>query len=438
MENIEHLQSSNVSIGEKEDGTRVYAKVTRRLIPLLFMSYVVAYLDRVNIGFAKLQMLQDLNFSETVYGLGAGIFFIGYILFEIPSNIILHRVGARLWIARVMITWAIISAGTMFVTTPTMFYILRFALGIAEAGLFPGVILYLTYWYPSGRRSKMISLFYTAVPVAGIIGGPVSGWIMHSMAGINGWAGWQWLLLIEAIPSIAMAVVILFFLDDRVAKAKWLTDDERAIIEHDISRDQMQAHSHNLGEGFTNPKVWFMVGIYFFFAVGLQGVSFFLPTLIKNTGVTDPVAIGWISSLPYIAAVIALILTSRSSDARRERRWHITVPALLGAMCWLIASTYSTNVLVAMFALSIVTCCVVVTISQFWCLPTSILSGAAAAAGIAVINSVGNLSSFFGPFIIGYATEKTHSTAFGLYMLAASLAIGGLLVLGVRKEWVNH
>ncbi|MCO4878297.1 MFS transporter [Paraburkholderia caribensis] len=437
MENVERLHNYDIA-GEKVDGARVYAKVTRRLIPLLFMCYVVAYLDRVNIGFAKLQMLQDLKFSETVYGFGAGIFFLGYFLFEVPSNIILHKVGARVWIARVMITWAIISAGTMFVTTPMMFYVLRFALGLAEAGLFPGVILYLTYWYPSARRSKITSLFYTGVPVAGIIGGPLSGWIMHSMAGVNGWAGWQWLLLIEAMPSVVMAVVVLFFLEDRVASAKWLTDEERAIIADDISRDQMKTQSHDLREGFTNPKVWFMCGIYFFFAVGLYGVGFFLPTLIKNTGTTDPVAIGWLSSLPYIAAVFALILVSRSSDARRERRWHITVPALLGAASWLVASSFSANLLVAMIALSIVTCCVVVTISQFWCMPTAILGGAAAAAGIAVINSVGNLSGFLGPFFIGWATEKTHSTASGLYMLAASLAIGGLLVLRVRKEWVNR
>ncbi|MBY4867670.1 MFS transporter [Burkholderia anthina] len=425
-------------VGESVNEGLVYRKVTWRLIPLLFMCYVVAYLDRVNVGFAKLQMLRDLQFSETVYGLGAGIFFIGYFLFEVPSNIILHKVGARVWIARVMVTWALISAATMFVTTPTMFYVVRFALGVAEAGLFPGVILYLTYWYPSKRRSKMIALFMTGIPVAGVIGGPLSGWIMHSMAGVHGWAGWQWLFLLEALPSIVMAVAVLAFLDDRVSDAKWLDEDERELIARDVARDQTQTQSHSLRDGFTNPRVWLMCGIYFFFAVGLYGVGFFLPTLIKNSGTTDPLTIGLLSMLPYAAAVIVMILVSRSSDARRERRWHITAPALIGAIAWLFAVGFKHDVMIAMVALTVVTCCVIVTISQFWCLPTAILSGAAAAAGIAVVNSVGNLSGFLGPFFIGWISDKTHSTDIGLFVLAGSLALGGLLVLRVKRELVNR
>jgi D-galactonate transporter len=420
------------------DEARVYAKVTWRLIPLLFMCYVVAYLDRVNVGFAKLQMLHDLQFSETVYGLGAGIFFVGYFIFEVPSNLILHKVGARVWIARVMITWAIISAATMFVTTPTMFYLVRFLLGIAEAGLFPGVILYLTYWYPSKRRSKMIALFMTGIPIAGVIGGPVSGWIMHSMGGVHGWAGWQWLFLLEAAPSVVMAIAVLLFLQDRVADAKWLDDDERRLIANDIAQDQGQTQSHNLRDGFTNPRVWLMCTIYFFFAIGLYGTGFFLPTLIKNSGATDPLLIGMLSMLPYAAATIVMIVVSRSSDALRERRWHITAPALIGAVSWLVAVAYSHDLVIAMIALTIVTSCVIVTISQFWCLPTAILSGAAAAAGIAVINSLGNLSGFLGPFFIGWVSDKTHSTDIGLYVMAASIAIGGLLVLRVKKELVNR
>lgn len=420
------------------DESRVYAKVTWRLIPLLFMCYVVAYLDRVNVGFAKLQMLHDLGFSGTVYGLGAGIFFIGYFLFEVPSNIILHKVGARLWIARVMITWAVISAATMYVTTPTLFYIARFALGLAEAGLFPGIILYLTYWYPSKRRSKIIALFMTGIPVAGVIGGPLSGWILQSMGGVNGWANWQWLFLLEAIPSIVMAIAVIVFLDDRVSSAKWLTEQERQMIALDIERDSAKAVSHAMRDGFVSPSVWQLCGIYFFFSVGLYGISFFLPTLIKNSGVTDSLVIGALSMLPYGAAIVTMILVSRSSDALRERRWHITVPALVGAVGWLVAVGYSHNVLIATIALSVVTSCVVVTISQFWCLPTAILSGAAAASGIAVVNSVGNLSGFLGPFFIGWITDKTHSTDIGLYMLAGALALGGLLVLTVKPALVNR
>jgi D-galactonate transporter len=420
------------------DEARTYAKVTWRLIPLLFMCYVVAYLDRVNVGFAKLQMLKDLGFSETVYGLGAGIFFIGYFVFEVPSNIILHKVGARVWIARVMITWAIISAATMFVTTPGMFYLVRFLLGVAEAGLFPGVILYLTYWYPSKRRSKMIALFMTGIPIAGVIGGPVSGWIMHSMGGMNGWAGWQWLFLIEAIPSVVMAVAVLACLQDRVADAKWLTAEERKLIADDIAQDQKQTQSHSLRDGFTNPRVWLMCGIYFFFAVGLYGTGFFLPTLIKNSGATDPLVVGMLTMLPYAVATVAMILVSRSSDARRERRWHITAPAWLGALAWIVAVQFSHNLVIAMIALTVVTSCVIITISQFWCLPTAILSGAAAAAGIAVVNSLGNLSGFLGPFFIGWVSDKTHSTDIGLYVMAASIFIGGAIVLRVKKELVNR
>jgi MFS family permease len=352
--------------------------------------------------------------------------------------LILHKVGARVWIARVMITWAIISAATMFVTTPTMFYLVRFLLGIAEAGLFPGVILYLTYWYPSKRRSKMIALFMTGIPVAGVIGGPVSGWIMHSMAGVHGWAGWQWLFLLEAVPSVVMAFAVLLFLQDRVSDAKWLDENERRLIANDIAQDQSQTQSHNLRDGFTNPRVWLMCSIYFFFAIGLYGTGFFLPTLIKNSGATDPLLIGMLSMLPYAAATIVMILVSRSSDALRERRWHITLPAWIGAVSWLVAVAFSHNLVVAMIALTIVTSCVVVTISQFWCLPTAILSGAAAAAGIAVINSLGNLSGFLGPFFIGWVSDKTHSTDIGLYVMAASIAIGGLLVLRVKKELVNR
>jgi D-galactonate transporter len=437
MSSIENIARHGAVLHEADE-SRVYAKVTWRLIPLLFMCYVVAYLDRVNVGFAKLQMLHDLGFSGTVYGLGAGIFFVGYFLFEVPSNIILHKVGARLWIARVMITWALISAATMFVTTPTMFYLARFALGLAEAGLFPGVILYLTYWYPSKRRSKIIALFMTGIPVAGVIGGPLSGWILHSMGGVNGWASWQWLFLLEAIPSIVMAIAVIVFLDDRVISAKWLTEQERQLIASDIEKDSAKAVSHAMRDGFTSPRVWQLCGIYFFFSVGLYGISFFLPTLIKNSGVTDPLVIGALSMLPYGAAIITMILVSRSSDAMRERRWHITVPALVGAAGWLVAVAYSHNVLVATVALSVVTSCVVVTISQFWCLPTAILSGAAAASGIAVVNSVGNLSGFLGPFFIGWITDKTHSTDIGLYMLAAALAFGGLMVLTVKRALVNR
>jgi D-galactonate transporter len=417
----------------------VYAKVARRLIPFLFLCYVAAYLDRVNVGFAKLQMLSDLGFSETVYGLGAGVFFIGYFLFEVPSNIILHKVGARLWIARVMITWALISGAMMFVKTPAMFYALRFALGLAEAGLFPGVILYLTYWFPAERRGKITALFMTGIPMSGVIGGPLSGWILHALSGAHGLAGWQWLFLIEAIPSLVMGFLVIAYLDDGITHAKWLSASEKTMLARNIAADNEHAQSHSLRDGFTQPIVWLFSAIYFFFIMGLYGVGFWLPTLIKGSGVTEPLLIGTLTTLPYAAAAIAMVLVGRSSDKRRERRWHVTVPGLIGTVGWLVSvSTGHSSIALAMAALTVATVGVMVTLSQFWCLPTAVLSGAAAATGVAVVNSVGNLAGFVSPYAIGWIVDKTHSTDLGVYTLAACLAIGGLLVLTLPKRLVNR
>ena len=417
----------------------VYAKVAWRLIPFLFFCYVAAYLDRVNVGFAKLQMLSDLGFSETVYGLGAGVFFIGYFIFEVPSNIILHKVGARLWIARVMLTWGLISGAMMFVRTPTMFYVMRFALGLAEAGLFPGVILYLTYWFPSERRGKITALFMTGIPMSGVLGGPLSGWILHALSGAHGLAGWQWLFLIEALPSLLMGIAVFLYLDDGIKDARWLSDSEKALLAANIAADSNQAQSHSLRDGFTQPIVWLFSGIYFFFIMGLYGVGFWLPTLIKGSGVTEPLVIGLLTILPYAAAAIAMVVVGRSSDRFRERRWHVTVPGLLGTVGWFVSvSMGHTSVALSIAALTVATMGVMVTLSQFWCLPTAVLSGAAAATGVAVVNSVGNLAGFVSPYAIGWIIDRTHSTDLGVYTLAACLAIGGLLVLTVPKRLVNR
>ncbi len=282
----------------------LYRKVTLRLVPFLVLCYVVAYLDRVNVGFAKLQMLQDLQFSDTVYGLGAGIFFLGYFLFEVPSNIILHRVGARRWIARIMITWGIISSAMIFVTTPGMFYLLRFLLGLAEAGFFPGIILYLTYWFPHARRGRITTFFMTAVPLSGLIGGPISGWIMHTFHGDHGMAGWQWLFILEGIPSVIIGLIVLVFLDDRISQAKWLTESERATLARNIEAEEKAKQDPPIREAMTKPRVWAMASIYFSFVMGLYGVGFWMPTLIRNTGVQDPLTIGLLTAVPNLFAVI--------------------------------------------------------------------------------------------------------------------------------------
>jgi len=416
----------------------VYARVTRRLIPLLFSCYVAAYLDRVNIGFAKLQMLHDLRFSETVYGLGAGIFFLGYFLFEVPSNIILHRVGARLWIARVMLTWSVISAAMLFVTSPTGFYILRFLLGVAEAGFFPGVILYLTYWYPSSRRAGIVALFMTGIPVAGLIGGPLSGWILKGMAGVQGLAGWQWLFLVEALPSFVLGFAVLRYLDNGIAEARWLTSEEQALLTRRIAEEQQHVSSHSLRDGLTNSRVWFLAAIYFCLIAGLYGAGFWLPTLIQRTGVASPLAIGMLTIVPNAIAAVAMVAISRRSDRTRERRWHLVIPAVIGAVGWLLTVRYGSDTAIALMGMSLAMAGVTTSLSQFWCLPTAMLAGAAAATGIALINSIGNLAGFLGPSVIGWLVDRTGSTDVGVYVLAAVMALGSLLVLTVPRHVVNR
>jgi D-galactonate transporter len=402
-----------------------YSKVTWRLIPFLFLCYVVAYLDRVNVGFAKLQMLSDLKFSDTVYGLGAGIFFIGYFLFEVPSNIILHRTGARVWIARIMVTWGIISSAMMFVTTPAMFYVLRFLLGVAEAGFFPGIILYLTYWFPSARRARVVALFMTAIALSGVVGGPLSGWIMQSFSGVNGWAGWQWMFLLEGIPSIVVGVCVFFYLDDSIAQAKWLSNAEKKLLIDNISRDEGARTDHSLMQVFSNGRV----GIYFCFIMGLYGISFWLPQLIKTAGVKDVLDVGLLTMIPYALAAAAMVLASRSSDRTGERRFHTAGAGFVGGVGLVLSGLFGGDVMLAMAALSLATMGILTSLPLFWTLPTSMLRGAAAAAGIALINSVGNLAGFVSPFLVGSIKDATGSTTAGLYVLAASLFVGGVLVL---------
>ena len=416
----------------------IYAKVTRRLMPLLFISYVVAYLDRVNVGFAKLQMLKDLQFSDTVFGLGAGIFFIGYFLFEIPSNIILHRVGARIWIARIMISWGLISGAMIFINTPLTFYLVRFFLGAAEAGFFPGIILYITYWYPSYRRGKITTLFMAAIPLSGVVGGPLSGWIMQSLPGVGGMAGWQWMFICEALPSILVGLLVIFYLQDRIRDAKWLSVQEKQILESHIAREAGRKSEHGLAAMFANPRVWLMALIYFSLVMGLYGVGFWLPTLIKASGVQNTLDIGLLSAIPYASAAVVMILVSRSADARRERRWHVAIPALAGSVGLVLSTVYADNTWLAMAALTLGTAGIVTSLPLFWSLPTAFLGGVAAAAGIALINSLGNLAGFVSPYLVGWLKDTTHSTNIGMLALAASLVLGAALTLSVPATLVNE
>lgn len=425
-----------VAQSNAEDAT--YAKVTWRLIPFLFLCYVFAYLDRVNVGFAKLQMLSDLKFSETVYGLGAGIFFIGYFIFEVPSNIAMHRFGARKWIARIMITWGVISAAMIFVKSPTTFYILRFFLGVAEAGFFPGIILYLTYWYPSSRRGKITAMFMTGIPISGVVGGPLSGWILNQFNGVYGMPGWQWLFLLEAIPSFLAGFVVLVYLDDKISAAKWLTVEQRSLLEKSLANEAGNIEVHSVWGPFRNKRVWVLSLCYFGIIMGLYGISFWLPTLFKASGVADAFTIGLLTMIPYGAAAIAMVMLGRSSDRMKERRWHVAMPALLGA-AGLVASTFVPhNAALAVLFLTLATIGIMGALCQFWAIPPSFLGGAAAAAGIALINSVGNLAGFVSPYLVGWIKDLTHSTDVGLYCVAASLVVAAAIVLTMPKGVVNR
>jgi MFS family permease len=383
-------------------------------------------------------MAADLQLSDAVYGFGAGIFFFGYFIFEIPSNVILHRVGARVWIARIMISWGIISALTMFVTTPTMFYVMRFLLGAAEAGFFPGIILYLTYWFPARRRGRMTTLFMTAIALSGLIGGPVSGWIMTNFDGVHGWHGWQWLLLLEGIPSVLVGLLVLALLDDRIAKARWLSTEERELLERNIAADNVSKEDPPIGKILSSPKVWLMSLIYFSFVMGLYGVSFWLPTIIKSMGVSDALHVGLLSAIPYGAAVIGMLYAARSADRTGERRWHIAIPALLGAAGLVLSVIWTGNTMLAMLGLTIATMGILTTLPLFWSLPTAFLAGTGAAAGIAMINSLGNLAGFLSPYLVGWLRQATASNASGMYMLAGFMVLGAVLALSVPARMVNR
>lgn len=425
-------------VGVRADDSATYTQVMWRLIPFLFLCYVCSYMDRVNVGFAKLQMMSDLHLSEAVYGLGAGIFFVGYLLFEVPSNLVMQKVGARLWIARIMVTWGIISAATMFVTTPTSFYLLRFFLGVAEAGFIPAILLYLTYWFPASRRGKVTALFMTGIPMSGVIGGPLSGWILHTMSGPTGLAGWQWLFLLEGIPTVIMGVIAFFYLDDKIADAKWLSPQQRTMLEKNLAADQHGKTLHSLRDGFTNPKVWLLSFIYLFFTMGLYGVSFWLPTIVKASGVSDPLNIGLLTAIPYAAATAAMILVGRSSDRRGERRWHLAIAGFVGAIGLVFSVIYAQDTTIAMVALTFATMGIMSTISQYWILPPTILGGAAAATGIALANSIGSVSGLISPYLLGWVKTVTDSTNNGVLFLAASLVIGGLLVFTIPAKLVNR
>lgn len=418
-------------------GAAVLRKVAFRLIPFLFLLYVVNLIDRTNIGIAKLQMVDEEPqvLSKRAYALGAGLFYIGYLLFEVPSNLILLRVGARAWMARIVVTWGLISSAMMFATGPWSFGILRVLLGFAEAGFFPGIIFYLSHWFPARARAQAVATFMTGGVIAGMLGNPIAGLILQHMDRVGGLWGWQWVFLLEGIPAVLLGLVTMRFLTDRPEQATWLTEGERSWLTRELEREKREAapqHRHTLRAAFTEPRIWLLIGIYFTVAVGDNVYGFYIPTFLKNQFRTlSSSQIGFLAAVPSAIALIAMNLVGRHSDKTGERRWHVAGSAFLAAIGWLTIAI-APSPWVFILGLVITLAGMKSMLPTFWTLPATFLSGTAAAGGVALINSVANLGGFFGPQIIGVAQSADGSFFYGFLIMAGVLFVGGLLTLGVR------
>ena len=412
----------------------ILARAARRLIPVMALMYVASFLDRVNVGFAILTMKQDLGFSPEVFGLGAGIFFWGYFLFEIPSNLMLEKFGARMWMCRIMVTWGLISMATAFVQGPTSFYILRFLLGLAEAGLYPGMILYMTYWFPQATRARFIALFLAAVPAASVIGAPLSGWLL----GFNGILhGWQWMLLLEGLPSLALGVAVLWLLPDRPATAPWLSAKEKNILEARLADDRRRDTGKHTMSGFwemlADKWIWIFIIPDFSIVIGLYGMGLWMPQMIKDLGFSN-LETGFLVALPYVVSMVGMVLLGLSSDRTGDRVWHVAGAAFAGAL-GLIGAVLFANPVLIMLSFCLAAFGIYGALAVFWTLPTAILRGMAAAGGLALLNSFSNLGGFFGPTLMGWLKQSTGTYTMGMLVLAAMLAFAGISTLVIGRAF---
>lgn len=416
----------------------LYRKVNWRIVPLFILCFLFAYLDRVNISFAKLEMQSDLGFSDTVYGLGASLFFVGYFLFEVPSNVLLHKIGARVWIARIMVTWGITSACMMFVQSEFWFYTLRFLIGVMEAGFVPGVLYYFTQWYPSSRRGRVNGYFKSSICLCGIVGGPLAGLILGHMDGAMGMAGWKWLFLLEGVPSILLGGVVFWLLSDRIEDAPWLTAEEKRLLAQRMAEDVKPAGKPSMASLLRLPTTYVMSAIYLCLVMALTGLLFWMPQLIRSAGVTDTLHIGWLTMVPYLVAVVVNLLMGYSSDRSGERRWHMATCALLCAGGYLLCAVTAGQLLPLMVGLSLIMAGIIAWMPIFWTIPPRFLSGVAAAAGIALINSLGQLGGIIAPFMIGRVRDLTGAATPALYLLSViSLAAVALILWGVPKVYYS-
>ncbi|MFI9731071.1 MFS transporter [Streptomyces sp. NPDC052092] len=430
----EGVTSAEEPSAGRGSGAALYGKIGRQLIPLIFAGYVLAYLDRINIGFAQLQMREELGFSAAVYGLGAGLYFATYFLFEVPSNLWMKRIGARLTLSRIMILWGLTSACMLLVQTPTQFYVMRLLLGAFEAGYAPGVILYLTYWFPNNRRARVMALFLCGSPIAGALGSPLSGWILQGMDKVAGMGGWQWLFLIEGLPSVVLGVVFFFILPDRPNKAKWLTDGERQRIADELERDKAPgASAHGFGSALRDVNVYVTALAWFTVVCGIQAVSFWMPLMLKDAGLNSPAQIGAWAAIPFAFATVSMIVLSRHSDKTGERRWHTAIPCLTGAMALILLSFAEKNLGLSVLALAMLACSVYGAMPILLSIPVKYLAPEARAGGIALINSIGLSGGFVSPFILGWVKTQTGSVNNGLYFMAGLLVVGAVLTLTVIR-----
>ncbi len=414
-------------------GERVRRRVSFRLIPYLFILYIIAFIDRVNVGFAKLRMQEDLAFSETVFGLGAGIFFIGYFLLEIPGTLIVERWSARKWIARIMITWGVFAIWMAFVTTEWEFYTLRFLLGLAEAGFFPGIIVYLSHWYRYEDRAKAVAMFMSAIPVSNLIGLPLSGLIMEHFTWF-GWAGWQWVFILEGIPAVILGIITIFYLTDRPRQARWMPEDERNWLEEELEREREErkkARPLGVWQALRQREVVMLLSIYFLAVNAYYGFSFWLPSILKESGVSN-LSVTLISVIPYSLGLIAMLLVGWDSDKTGERRLHTALPIFVACLGFVFAIASGDTLALIVASFSVVSIGAHSYLPSFWAMPTAFLTESAAAAAVGLINSIGNLGGFAGPFALGYLKDKTGNHYAGMALLSASLLCAGLLVLAIK------
>jgi MFS family permease len=417
---------------------QTYRKIIFRILPFLSACFVLAYIDRFNIGFAQLQLATDLHLSSTAYGLGAAMFFIGYLLFEVPANLMLARVGARLWIARIMIVWGIVSVATAFIHSLPELYIARFCLGAAEAGFFPGIVYYLTLWFPNSRRAHVISYFSTAIALSGIISGPISGFILQNLSHFGNLRGWQWLFLLEGIPSVFAGIAVLFVLHDSASEASWLNAEQKRLVCDAVALENHAKHALPAKPLFSDGSIWRLGFVNFCLCMGLYAIGFWLPQLLQKAGAGDALHIGLWSVVPYGLAIPCMIVIAGYSDTRKKQRRLLTASIFCESLGLILSAFFGDNFAIAMPALTLATCAILTAVPLFWTLPTGYLkNGSTAAAGIALVNSIGAVAGFASPYIVGIVKDATHSTTGGLYIIAVIVSIGGIfLVTSIHADAV--